>query len=360
MAGLPTVSDVAALAGVSRQTVSNVLNSPDIVRPATRERVVGAIQELGYRPDASARRLRTRRSGTIGVRLEPVLDGISGTLLDRFLHAVTELAAQRGLRVLLYTAASPAEEIAELARLRDGADVDAIILTATYAGDERSRWLTENAVPFVAFGRPWGADDVNSPQHLWVDVDGAAGVRAATDQLLGEGLRRVAFLGWPSDQGTGDDRRTGWWASMTAHSDLDSDALEALSVTATIDINDARRATSELLTAHPDLQGIVCVSDSAALGAFMATTALGRADVAITGFDNTPVAAALGLSSVEQNMNEVAAGALELLLGPSGSTVIPHGLTAGEAHRLITPQLITRSPLHIEPGSTTPTTLPSF
>ncbi|WP_235559205.1 LacI family DNA-binding transcriptional regulator, partial [Microbacterium sp. Leaf351] len=90
----PTVIDVAAAAGVSRQTVSNVLNSPEIVRPETRERVERAIQELGYLPHASARRLRTRRSSTIGIRLDHLAaDGISGSVLDRFLHALTEQAA---------------------------------------------------------------------------------------------------------------------------------------------------------------------------------------------------------------------------------------------------------------------------
>ncbi|MFY9713352.1 MAG: LacI family DNA-binding transcriptional regulator [Microbacterium sp.] len=348
MAALPTVSDVAQLAGVSRQTVSNVLNSPDIVRPATRERVDDAIRTLGYRPDASARRLRTRKSATIGIRLEPVLDGISGNLLDRFIHAVTERAARRGMRVLLYTAAAPADEIDELARLRDGADVDAIILTATYRGDERSRWLTENGVPFVAFGRPWEADDLSSPQHLWVDVDGAAGTREATLHLLASGKRRIAFLGWPDDAGTGDDRRSGWRDAMSTGSGLPADALHALSIGVTNDVQQAQAATLDLLARQPDVEAIVCVSDSAALGAFMATTALGRTDVAIVGFDNTPVAAALGLSSVEQNMDVVAAGALELLLGADGSDIVPRDLSAGEAHRLVAPKLIVRSVLHLD------------
>ncbi|MDQ1513494.1 MAG: hypothetical protein QOC59_1336, partial [Microbacteriaceae bacterium] len=74
MRRLPTVTDVATAAGVSRQTVSNVLNSPAIVRAETRERVERVIAELNYRPHASARRLRTRLSETIGVRLDPVAD----------------------------------------------------------------------------------------------------------------------------------------------------------------------------------------------------------------------------------------------------------------------------------------------
>ena len=111
MAHLPTVDDVARVANVSRQTVSNVLNSPAIVKETTRIRVQAAIQELGYRPHASARRLRTQRSSTIGIRLEPVRNGISGSVLDTFLHALTEQATARGMRVLLFTADSPEDEI---------------------------------------------------------------------------------------------------------------------------------------------------------------------------------------------------------------------------------------------------------
>ena len=103
----PTVEDVAVAAGVSRQTVSNVLNTPHIVREETRERVRTAIADLGYRPSAAARHLRTRRSSTIGIHLDPYAGGISGVVLDRFVHALTERAGDRGMRIQLYAARSP-------------------------------------------------------------------------------------------------------------------------------------------------------------------------------------------------------------------------------------------------------------
>lgn len=225
---LPTVEDVALLASVSRQTVSNVLNTPTIVKPATRQRVENAIAQLGYRQNASARRLRTQKSSTIGIRLDPMVNGISGSVLDRFLHALTEQADVRGMRVLLFTAATPEAEIEQIRRLRDGSDVDAFVLTATFHGDPRTEWLIENKVPFVTFGRPWGIDDMNDPQHLWVDVDGSAGVRAATNHLIESGATRVHYLGWPSPSGTGDDRRRGWADAMREHLGSDDAALEKI------------------------------------------------------------------------------------------------------------------------------------
>ncbi|MHB1234260.1 MAG: LacI family DNA-binding transcriptional regulator, partial [Microbacteriaceae bacterium] len=210
MGNLPTVTDVARLAGVSRQTVSNVLNAPSRVRPETREKVTAAVGQLGYRPHASARRLRTQKSSTIGIRLDPMVDGISGSVLDRFLHALTEQADQQGLRVLLFTATDPQDEIRQFRRLSDGADVDAFVLTSTFHGDPRTEWLIENGQSFVTFGRPWGIDDMNDPNHLWVDVDGWYGLHEGTGHMLAGGHTRVGYIGWPSPSGTGDDRRRGW------------------------------------------------------------------------------------------------------------------------------------------------------
>jgi DNA-binding LacI/PurR family transcriptional regulator len=348
VAQLPTVEDVAARAGVSRQTVSNVLNSPEIVRPTTRERVEQAIAELGYHPHASARRLRTRQSSTIAIRLDPVANGVSGSILDRYLHALTEQADARGMRITLFTAADPEAEIRQYAKLRDGADVDAFVLTATQYDDPRIEWLARERVPFVAFGRPWGAEHLDDPERLWVDVDGRAGVRAATEHLLGRGHTRIGFLGWPNGSGTGDDRRAGWAEAMSAA--LPGTDLPALVTTAEEGVPTARIAIENLLRGGTDLEALVCVSDSLALGAMMAVREAGLPHFPVIGFDNTPVAKAVGLSSVDQRLDEVAAGTLELLMGATGRRVLPHGTAADDPrHRLITPQLVVRRSSHLAP-----------
>ncbi|MCL2782546.1 MAG: LacI family transcriptional regulator, partial [Propionibacteriaceae bacterium] len=319
MGGLPTVNDVATAAGVSRQTVSNVLNSPQIVREETRYRVQQAIAQLGYRPHASARRLRTQRSSTLAVRIEPTPDGVSGSVLDRFLHALTEQADGLGLRVMLYAAKDADDEVRAIRRLVQGSDVDAFVLTSTFHGDPRIAWLIEHGQSFVAFGRPWGfqADD---ERYLWVDVDGRLGVFSATDYLLGQGCRRIAFLGWPVGSGTGDERRLGWRQAMQSFG-LGVDELESLTVFSEENLQAGRVAVTALLARCPDLDGIVATSDTLAMAAM--ATAQGR--LPVVGFDNTPVAASLGFSSVDQCLEEVAAHALALLQqavgdAPSGPT----------------------------------------
>ncbi len=148
-----------------------MLRHPGRVAETTRERVLAAIRETGYRPSLPARQLATRRAHAIAVRAERQQDGISGLVLDAFYHGLAEAGQDNGLRVLLY--AQPADEAAEVAVIDElvltGA-ADAVVLTATSAEDERPAHLRENGTTFCAFGRPWGHDD---EPHDWVDVDGA-------------------------------------------------------------------------------------------------------------------------------------------------------------------------------------------
>ncbi|QLD12146.1 LacI family DNA-binding transcriptional regulator [Microbacterium oleivorans] len=333
MAKAPTVEDVARVAGVSRQTVSNVLNSPAIVRDATRARVERAIADLGYRPHIAARALRTRRSSAIGIHLDPYAGGVSGVVLDRFVHALTEKAGERGLRVLLYAARSADEEIERMRELVEGGEVDGFVVTGTFHGDPRTGWLIDRDIPFVAFGRPWGIDDVDDPAHLWVDVDGAAGTRAATAHLVAAGIGSVAFLGWPAGSGTGDDRERGW---------RDVAGAAGVRLTAEEDVTAARAVVAAALADRPGIAAVVCASDTLAIGARLAAASVGRDAMPIIGFDNTPAAEALGLSSIEQLPERVADGVLQLLTGPSGAFVAPQAATAGAAHVLVEPRLVLR------------------
>lgn len=340
-----TVVDVAEAAGVSKQTVSNVLNTPDIVRPETRERVERAIATLGYRPHASARRLRTRQSSTLGVRLDPVVNGISGAVLDRFLHALVESADARGMRILLFTATDPEDEIRQFGRLVDGSDVDGFVLTSTFHDDPRTAWLLEQGTPFVTFGRPWGIPDMDAAPHPWVDVDGRAGLYGATTYLRRLGHRRVGFVGWPSPSGQGDERRRGWRAAMAespgtevdvdlAARDLTALDLDALDLACEDDVAAATDAVAAAVARGITFDALVCASDTLALGARFAV----GASVPVVGYDNTPVSAAIGLSSIEQPLSEVAVAAVELLMGPTGRTVLP----AAPGHRLLAPRAVWR------------------
>jgi DNA-binding LacI/PurR family transcriptional regulator len=339
MATKPTLVTLARDLGVSRQTVSNAINAPHRVRPETLERVRQAIAEAGYRPSSAARQLKTRRSMNLGLRLYPSSDGINGSILDRFLHALTEAAQRRGYRLTLFTAADDAAEIAAYEELLQVADLDGFVLTSTHHGDARADWLLQHEVPFVAFGRPWSetVDPAGAP-HEWVDVDGAAGTAEATRMLLGRGHRRVGFLGWPRGSGAGDDRRRGWAAAMTeAAPEQDLDELTV----AVEDQVESGADAAEILLAR-GATAVVCASDSLALGAGTSWRRLRPGsweEPHVVGFDDTPVARAVGLSSVSQPVEEAARRVVSLLLDQLSASAVP---PREPRHELLTSRLVTR------------------
>lgn len=316
MPAKPTLESLGRELGVSRQTISNALNAPHRVNPKTLERVLKGIEESGYRPHIAGRQLRTRRSRNLAMRLYPSTDGINGSILDRFLHALTEAAQNRAYRLTLFTADDDLGEVAAIDELLSVADIDGFVLTSTHHDDVRTAWLLEHNVPFVAFGRPWGTGDPYAARHDWVDVDGGAGTALAAAHLLEQGHRRLGFLGWPEGSGVGDDRRDGWRRSLEQSPVVDSRAdLDRLSLGVQDSVAQGAAGARELFTRGAT--ALVCASDSLALGAVAAWRDLtDRPDGAlpVTGFDDTPVAAAIGLTSVRQPLEDTAARAVDLLL----------------------------------------------
>ncbi|MCY7401492.1 MAG: LacI family transcriptional regulator [Nocardioides sp.] len=310
--GPATLDSVAAHAGVSRQTVSNVLHHPGRVADDTRERVLAAIQETRYRPSLPARQLATRRAHAVAVRAERTQDGISGLVLDAFYHGLAEAGQDNGLRVLLY--AQPDDEAAEVALIDElvatGA-ADAVVLTGTSAVDERPAHLRDNGTTFCAFGRPWGHED---EPHDWVDVDGATGTGLAVRHLLERGHQRIAYLGWPGDgddPSTGTDRRRGWLEALQ-QAEVGGTPVEAHCLN---HAGAAEAAVADLLGRPDSPDSFVCASDTLALGAHRAALAAagGNPPATVVGFDATPVAAALGLVSVAQPIDQAAHLCIDLL-----------------------------------------------
>jgi DNA-binding LacI/PurR family transcriptional regulator len=333
--GSVRLEDVAREVGVSAQSVSNALNNPGRVAPATRERILAAVEALGYRPNRSARALRSQRSRLIGVKVEASRDDRAALLLDQFLHALAESAAAAGSHLILCQADDEDDEIAQYRELLDTTSVDAFVLAGTHRGDKRVAALREWSVCFATFGRSWDGD----LDHAWVDVDGRAGIRAATEHVAALGHTRIAHLGWPSSSETGADRRRGWveaCAELALTTDLDAAIAD--------DFHAGRAVAHRLLDLAAPASALVCASDTLAFGALRALSERGlRAgtDVAVTGFDNSPGAALTtpGLTSLRQPLEQVAhdlVTAVEEQLAGNLSE-------GGEWHQtLLTPELVVR------------------
>ncbi len=328
----PTLASVARAAAVSHQTVSNVINAPHLVREQTRKRVEEVIAQTGYRPLKAAQMLRTRRSHLIAVII-PAPGEWHGELHNAFLHALTRQAQKSGYRILLFTATDDDEEIGAYDQLLSDYTLDAFVLTGTHSGDRRTSWLRRKHVPFVTFGRPWGSN----VSHPWVDVDGAHGERVATEHLIAAGHQRIAFLGWPEGSDVGDDRQAGWAAACES-SGLPSQPHCLMED----ELAQGRAACANLLDGPEPPTAFVCVSDTIALGAWTELTSRGLVpgrDAAVIGFDDTSAAAAVGLTTVAQPLDEVAAACLAAL----GKLLAPGRRSSPYDRVLLEPRLVVRA-----------------
>ena len=305
----PTIEDVGRYAGVSRQTVSNVMNAPERVRPETISRVQLAINTLGYRANHNARNLRTGTSRAIAYRIPPIA-GHLNSVMDSFLHELTEAVEAIGCHILLFASTDLDAEISKYWELSAQSAADGVVFSSTERDDRRPGRLLERRMPFVSFGRTWGSSD-----HSWVDVDGRAGTRLAIDHLLAHGHRRFAWLG-PRNPGVVNDEREHGVRSAIAAAGIPASDLHIVSLRD--EPTDDRKAIADLLDGPDAPTAWVSMSDLQALtvlGELEARGLVPGRDAAVIGFDDSPVAAYAGggLTTIRQPITAVATTIAQLL-----------------------------------------------
>lgn len=293
----PTIRDVATRAGVSYQTVSRVLNDSPQLRPATRERVLDAIRELGYRPSAAARALASSRSRLIGI-LAAESHSFYGTATA--MSAIEQAARDAGYRVAVVNVATPdAESLADGLEHLQRESVEAIVVLAP---QERALEAIDSlaiGVPFVTLGAAGrGAD----PRLL---VDQAAGARLATEHLLGLGHTRIAHIAGPQHWVEAHARLEGFTTR------LEEEGLAPAGVIAgDWSAESGYRAGLRLLDEVPDLTAVFAGNDQMALGLLHACADRGLRvpdDLSVVGFDDVPEAAHYlpALTTIRQDFAEV-------------------------------------------------------
>ena len=325
-----TIVDVAAAAGVSRQTVSNAVNAPERVSSRTLARVTAEIERLGFRPSRAARILKQQRAGAWGLELDSRGVGRLGAVLDEFLVLLTGLSRRHDSHIVPFVADDPADPCPAYDDLIASRIADGFVLTDTRRDDPRPVHLTRLGVPYAAFGRLW--DDPSMTN--WVDVDGAAGAERAVRHLVEQGYERIGYLGWPAGSPVGDERRDGWSRAGqelgVAHSEWDVEAHQDLGL--------AAAAAAPVIDAVGRGGALVCASDLLAVGAWEVLAergwAIGR-DFGVVGFDDTSLAESLRLTSLRQPLDEVAERVLDVL-----GTLPDQDPSAGV---LLTPELVIRA-----------------
>ncbi len=302
-----SVRDVALRAGVSLGTVSNVLNSPAKVAPATAERVLAAIEELGFVRNDAARQLRAGSSRSIGLL---VLD-VRNPFFTDVARGAEERAQEAGLSVLLADSGELLERESQHLDLFEEQRVRGLLITPVGDVAGRLERLRDRGIPIVLVDRMAGAGGFSS-----VSVDDVAGGRLAAEHLLAAGRRRLLFVGGPLSLAQVADRLEGARAAVAAVPHARIDVLEIPSLTMTSGVAAARRILGA--DARPD--AVFAANDVVALGILQGVGMLGALnvpdDLAIVGYDDIEfaAAAAVPISSVRQPRELIGRTAVDLLL----------------------------------------------
>jgi len=330
-----TLIEVAALAGVSYQTVSKVLNKKAQVSKETETRIMEAVHVLGYRPNQIARNMRTQRTHMIGYSWAPTSPDQVNPILDLFLQSMAQAAEQAGYHLLCFPHYSGEKMLAAYRDLIDTHRVDGFVISSVEYDDQRVALLQERNFPFVAFGR--SNPELDFP---YVDVDGSAGMYMATEHLLSLGHRHINALAWPSESRVGQNRMDGYLnalkaAGITPRKDwiARGEGNYAFGIKAT------RRWLEMPVEKRPS--AIVAFNDAMAVGAMRAIQQSGLQvglNIAVTGFDDAPMVQYLSpaLTTIRQPIWDIGQRVMSTLLA------ILDGTQPDETQVLVVPQLIIR------------------
>lgn len=324
--------EVAAAAAVSVGTVSNVLNSPDKVAPATVARVHAAIEELGFVRNDAARQLKAGRSRSVGL---VVLD-VGNPFFTDIARAAEHRAGEHNLTVLLGTSDDdPRRERAYL----DAFDEQRVFgLLVSPIGDDLSRLRAsqQRGTPVVLVDRDGSGTPFDS-----VAVDDVAGARLAVDHLCATGRRRIAFVSGPTELRQVRDRLRG---AREAVAEVAGATLEVIETPA-LTVLEGRAAGERLRERPPGRRpdAVFCANDLLAIGVLQALALIGDIrvpdDIALVGYDDIDFArsAVVPLTSVRQPTRAIGTTAIDLLMAAADAGGAHH-----PEHIVFQPELVTR------------------
>jgi DNA-binding LacI/PurR family transcriptional regulator len=329
----PTLEQVAALAGVSRATVSRVVNGSAKVSPAVRAQVERAVAKLGYVPNRAARSLVTRRADSVALVVsEPHARFFSEPFFAAMVRGVSAALAETGVQLQLLIAHDVGDR-GRLERYVVGGHVDGVLLASLHGDDPLPGTLERAGVPAVLVGRPAGSGPAS-----YVDADNRGGARKAVDHLARRGRRRIATIAGPQDMGVGQDRLDGYRDGLAAAGLADDGLVEAGDFT---EEGGAAAMARLLARPGPPVDAVFAASDLMAAGALRGLRAAGRRvpdDVAVVGFEDSAVAryAQPPLTTVRQPIGEMGRQATRLLLARvAGET--------GGMHLILDVELVVRA-----------------
>ncbi|WP_016905165.1 LacI family DNA-binding transcriptional regulator [Streptomyces xiaopingdaonensis] len=314
----PTLEAVAAHAGVSRATVSRVVNGGRGVREELREQVRRSVELLGYVPNIAARSLVTRRTGAVAVVIaEPETRVFSDPFFAQQLRGISRELRQRDMQLLLVLIEQP-KDYERIGRYLSAGHVDGALMFSLHGADPLAAMVRESGLPTVFGGRPgWPGAETESGL-LYVDTDNRGGARQAVAHLRARGRRRIAVITGPLDQTSAQDRLDGYHDAL-AESDGAPRQATPLVAHGAFTAEGGEAAMAELLDADPEIDAVFAGSDLMASGALRTLHRRGLRvpeDVAVVGYDDLEPAAwsEPTLTTVRQDVERMGSMMAELLL----------------------------------------------
>ncbi|MEU5870454.1 LacI family DNA-binding transcriptional regulator [Glycomyces sp. NPDC047369] len=328
-----SMADVADRAGVSVMTVSNVINRPEVVAEATRDKVHAAMRDLRYRNNLVARSLRLAQPRQIGYVMPPP-DWAGNQYMDVFLHDLATACQAADRNLTLITQRDTEALMTACEDLYFGQSVAGFVISNVGPEDQRPVELRRRGIPFAAYGR---TEEAFATPWSWAEGDAAAGIELAVDHLAALGHRELAFVGADPGSVTMVQREIGYRNACRRHG-LDSSTADARIVRSGGDLASGVRIAAALLDSPAPPTAIVCRADTLAAGAVIALQARGLApgqDVAVTGYDDTPLTSfgPVGITSVRQASAAIAEALVRLVIEQPGEP----------EHLLMAPSLTVRS-----------------
>lgn len=304
-----TLEEIGRLAGVSRSTVSRVINGQPDVSAEAKKRVLAVIDDTGFQPNQAARSLVSSRTNVLGLVIPSTVHNLfTDPYFGRLIQGITKASNTAGQTLSLFLFENEREEMELYPRVIASGLLDGLIVTATRVGDPLVERLVRDRVPFVMVGRP-DSDDI-----AHVDVDNRGGARVGTEHLLGHGRSRIAMVAAPWNTTTGADRLAGF---LDAMNEAGVEVPRSLVVEGDYTSQGGYEAMNRLLGDRPD--AVFCASDTMALGVLRALADAGLRcpeDVALVSFDGLLEADESGLSitTVQQPVRRTGEEAVGLLL----------------------------------------------
>ena len=322
MARRPTIRDVADRAGVHPGTASRALNPahPGRIAEPTASRVRTAARELGYTPDPTARSLRTRRSGIVGV----VVPDLTNPVLPPIVRGIEETLWREGLACLVADTDNDVEREAVAVRELQARRCEGLVIASATRDSATVRALAGGDIPAVLVMR-----DVDGAGLAFVAGDDAAGVEAAARHLVGLGHERIAYLAGPPELSTTATRLAAVRRTLTGTAEPVVVFCDAYAIAA------GRRVARDLLAAHPGVTAILAGNDMVAIGVYEALAETGLrcpADVSVAGHNDMPLVDKLAppLTTVAIPRAEIGVAAARRLLAglrgedePARRTLLP-------------------------------------